>query len=209
MMKITYLGHASILIKNEMYSIVIDPYQNGSVPGLKFPKVEANFIYCTHNHYDHNAKELVKIIPTNEVVYYESIQVPHDHHNGAHRGLNNMYLFNIDGYRILHTGDLGCIPNDEVLEKMKNVDILFAPINGHYTISAKELRDIIHIVKPRIVIPIHYFKQEDNSGYPDGGQIDVFKSLMGEYREINGYEIEVNDNLFKDRVLIFNKALQE
>ena len=208
-MKIVNLGHACYLLKSKTVAVVIDPYRNRSVPNLKLPRVEANYVFCSHDHYDHDAKNLISIVPTNEEMNVKTVVVPHDHHNGEHRGLNTMHFFDIDGYRILHTGDLGCIPSKEVLEQMKNVDILLAPINGYYTISAKELKEIMDIVNPKITIPIHFFKKENSSGYPDGGQIDEFKSLVGGYLEVNGYEIEVNENLFKNRVVIFKKELQE
>ncbi len=208
-MKIVNLGHACYLLKSKTVAVVIDPYRNRSVPNLKLPRVEANYVFCSHDHYDHDAKNLVTVIPTNEEINVKTVVVPHDHHNGEHRGLNTMHFFDIDGYRILHTGDLGCIPSKEVLEQMKNVDVLLAPINGFYTISAKELKEIMDLVNPRITIPMHYFKKENNSGYPDGGQIDEFKSLVGDYLEVDGYEIDVDDNLFKNRVVIFKKELQE
>ena len=208
-MKIVNLGHACYLLKSKTVAVVIDPYRNRSVPNLKLPRVEANYVFCSHDHYDHDAENLVTVILTNEEINVKTVVVPHDHHNGEHRGLNAMHFFDIDEYRILHTGDLGCIPSKEVLEQMKNVDILLAPINGYYTISAKELKQIMDIVKPRVTIPMHYFKKENSSGYPDGGQIDEFKSLVGDYLEVDGYEIEVNDELFNNRVVIFKKELQE
>lgn len=208
-MKIVNLGHACYLLKSKTVAVVVDPYRNKSVPNLKLPRVEANYVFSSHDHYDHDAKNLINIVPTNEEINVKTVVVPHDHHNGEHRGLNTMHFFNIDGYRILHTGDLGCIPSKEVLEQMKNIDILLAPINGFYTISAKELKQIMDLVNPRVTIPMHYFKKENSSGYPDGGQIDEFKSLVGDYLEVDGYEIEVNENLFKNRVVIFKKELQE
>ena len=208
MVSLTYLGHSAFLIKNSDLSFVIDPYGDNSVPGLKMPRVEANFVFASHDHYDHNAIHLVKLIPTNNHVQYEEIVVPHDHHNGAKRGLNIMYLFNIYGYRILHTGDLGCIPSEEVLKKINGVDVILAPINGFYTISAEELHKIMDLINPRLTVPIHYYRKEDNSGYPDGGQIDVFKSLVKEYKEVNEYTINLDDELFKNRVIILNKCLQ-
>ena len=208
-MRIVNLGHACYLLKSNILSVVIDPYRNRSVPHLKLPRVEANYVFCSHDHYDHDAKNLITIVPTSEQLNIKTVVVPHDHHSGEHRGLNTMHFLDIDGYRILHTGDLGCIPSKEVLEQMKNIDILLAPINGFYTISAKELKEIMDIVNPKITIPMHYFKKENNSGYPDGCQIDEFKSLVGDYLEVDDYEIDVDDNLFENRVIIFKKELQE
>ena len=209
MVKITYLGHASILVKSDKVSFVVDPYQDNSVPGITMPRLSANYVFCSHGHHDHNAKELVKIVHTNECVNYESITVPHDHHNGEKRGLNNMYIFDVDGYRILHMGDLGCIPSADVLSKIRDVDVVFAPINGFYTISAEELVQICKVIQPKLVVPIHYYNNVNNSGYPDGGQIDTYKRLVDKYFEVNESSIILSEELLQKRVLIFNKCLQE
>ena len=57
-MDISWLGHASFKIKGKTASIVTDPY--GEKTGLKFPKVEADIITISHDHYDHNAVELIE-----------------------------------------------------------------------------------------------------------------------------------------------------
>ena len=208
-MKLTNLGHSAFLFEGKDISFITDPYQDNSVPGLRLSRLSVNYVFCSHDHFDHNAKELIKIIPSNKKVHYDVITTFHDREGGTKRGLNDMYLFEVDGYRILHAGDLGCIPNDEILRKMMNVDILLAPINGFYTISADELAAIVHITKPRIVIPMHYQNVANNSGYPDGGQIEKFKKFFPNYKEVKGNSIEVNDELFKNSVYIFNEALQE
>ena len=208
-MKITNLGHASFLFEGEEVSFVTDPYRNNSVPRLKMPHVKANYVFCSHDHYDHDAKDLVSLIKTDKKLRFETIVVPHDHHNGAHRGLNKMHIFYVDGLKIIHTGDLGCVPGKEVLEKMKGADILLAPINGHYTISAQELFKIVNIVKPRVTIPMHFYNEKDGSGYPDGNQIIEFKKLIKEYKEIDSVSIEVNEDLFFNKFVIFTRAYQE
>ena len=207
-MKITNLGHASFLIEGKDVSVVIDPYRDGSVPNLKMPRISANYAFKSHDHYDHDALNLVNIIPTDINLDYETIIVPHDHHNGTKRGLNKIHIFNIDGYKVIHTGDLGCIPGKEVLEQLKKADVILAPINGFYTVSAQELHEILHVIEPKICIPMHYFKAQDNSGYPDGGQIDIFKRLEPDYYEVNDCSIEINGNTLKKRVIIFNKELK-
>lgn len=209
MVKLVYLGHSAFLIDDGSVSLVIDPYRDSSVPGLSFPHVEANYAFASHDHYDHNALNLVKIKPCDKELSYETIVVPHDHHNGSKRGLNKMHIFNMGGLRISHAGDLGCIPNKEVLEKIKNVDVLLAPINGFYTISAQELYEIMKLIKPKLTIPIHYYRKEDNNGYPDGGQIGIFKKLVKEYKEVNDYSLVLDDETLNNRVIILNNYYQE
>ena len=119
-----------------------------------------------------------------------------------------MHIFYVDGLKIIHTGDLGCIPTPEVLEKMKNADVILEPINGHFTISSFEFAEILKVVKPRLAIPMHYYKADNNSGYPDGGQIDVFRKLVSDVLEVNDYRVKLDDETFKHRVLVFNKEWQ-
>ena len=208
-MRITNLGHASFLIEGEEVSFVIDPYEDNSVPCLTLPRVKANFAFKSHDHSDHNALDLVEIIPSKATLDYRTIIVPHDKNGGEMRGLNKIHIFDIDGYEIIHMGDTGCIPSDAVLEELKNADVLLGPINGFFTISSEELRDICEVIKPRLVIPMHYYKKEDNSGYPDGNQIDTFKFLYPNALEVNDYSIELSDELLNKGALIFRFALQE
>ena len=52
---------------------------------------------------------------------------------------------------------------------------------------------------------MHYHRKDNNSGYPDSGQIDVFKTLL-DYKEVNESFIFVDDKTFEKPVLIFNKS---
>ena len=204
MLTITNYGHACFKFASEKVSVVFDPYDE--VPNLQMPLISSNYCICSHKHSDHCATNYVELIPTEAHINMEEVIVPHDHHNGLHRGLNKMHIFSMGGYKLIHFGDLGCIPSADVLEKMKNADIIFAPINGFYTISAKELKQIVDIIKPRLVVPMHYYRKDHNSGYPDSGQIDIFKSIF-DYKEVNTSAIIVDEKTFEKPTLIFNKSL--
>jgi len=204
MSKIVYLGHASFLIKGKEYSLVIDPYQNGSVPNLKFPKIEAvDAVICSHEHSDHNARELVNIKDNPAVVKPISITVPHDDCGGAKRGLSNINMFMIEGYKVVHLGDIGCLVDEKTLEPFKNCDVLLAPINGFFTIGPKQLKEIAKIINPRILIPMHYYIKERNSGYPDGNMIDEFKKLFPDYQYLDKEELNLDEYKDYRGVLLF------
>lgn len=80
----------------------------------------------------------------------------HDDAQGKKRGMNTMYRFTIEGMTLCHCGDLGCIPNQKVINAIKDVDFLFLPVGGVYTLQKSDLREFIEIVNPRIIIPMHY-----------------------------------------------------
>jgi L-ascorbate metabolism protein UlaG (beta-lactamase superfamily) len=61
-----------------------------------------------------------------------------------------------DGMNICHLGDLGHKLSQGQIGNIGNVDILFIPVGGHYTIGASEAVEVITSLEPRIVIPMHY-----------------------------------------------------
>ena len=206
--KITYLGHASFLISSSQYDIVIDPYADGSVPGLRFPKgLEVDEVFCSHEHSDHNATNQVKLKANPEMVGAVEEVVPHDRERGTQRGMNTIRMFDVDGYKVVHLGDTGCIPHPTYLEKFANCDVLLAPINGFFTINPSELKTICHIINPRIIIPMHYYMKEKRSGYPDDRMFEKFEK---EFPDINYLEKELNLDEYKDYkgALVFKDYLQ-
>ena len=58
-MEISYIGHSCFKIDSKGRSIVLDPYKDGSVPGLSPVRVKADAVFCSHGHPDHNAVECV------------------------------------------------------------------------------------------------------------------------------------------------------
>ena len=206
--KIVYLGHASFLIKSNSFEIITDPYQNGSVPNLLFPKgLVVDKVFCSHSHFDHNATELVKIKDKPNPVKDIRSFVPHDHDNGLKRGMNAIRMFDVDGYKIVHLGDTGCVPKKEDILMFKDCDILLAPINGFFTINPNELKEICEIINPRIVVPMHYYMKEKDSGYPDEHMFEQFQKI---FPNIEYLDKELDLEKYKDYkgALVFKNYLQ-
>ncbi len=199
MLKVINYGHSCFQFIADKISVIFDPYRG--VDNLQMPMVNTNYCFCSHHHADHDAVEFIKVFPCQEQIEVEKIIVPHDHHNGEKRGLNTIHIFTLEGYKIAHLGDIGCIPKEEILEKLKGLDIVFAPINGFYTISAEELRQLADLIKPRLVVPMHYYRKENKSGYFDGNQIDIFKRIF-DYQEINESSFVVDESIFAKPSLI-------
>lgn len=62
-MNIIWHGHSCFEITGKDGTIVFDPYQANSVPGLNFLKLKANLVLCSHEHDDHNARNCVEVAP--------------------------------------------------------------------------------------------------------------------------------------------------
>lgn len=163
-MEITFVGHACFKIKGKTASVVIDPYDPKKT-GFKLPKLSADIVLSTHGHDDHNYIKGVSdasfVVTTageyeTKDVYIEGIQTLHDEKDGSERGKNVMYQIHIDGFTVLHMGDLGHELSKETLEKLVEIDVLLIPVGGTYTIDAKTAAKVISSVEPAIVVPMHY-----------------------------------------------------
>jgi L-ascorbate metabolism protein UlaG (beta-lactamase superfamily) len=71
---------------------------------------------------------------------------------------NAMYAFELDGLRILHTGDIGIPFKKRYLDELRGkVDVMFALSGGVHNIDPGDLMKDIREIRPRMVIPMHYF----------------------------------------------------
>ena len=202
-MKIINYGHACFMVIDDGVSVLFDPYKKDSVPGLNLPsKIRVNYLFMSHDHFDHNAKEKVEIVSPNKEIEVKRFIVSHDKCNGAQRGKNQITLIRFSDYSICHLGDVGNIEEIKKIDELKGIDIVLCPINGFFTISALEALELNKYMSWKLLIPMHYEKKEEGSGYPDGGQIDIFKKGI-HYQLIEAGEVEINKEHFKYDSLIF------
>ena len=163
-MKLTWIGHACFKIESNGYTLILDPYADGYVPGLKPLRENADMVLCSHEHGDHNAKDLIEITEGESSPFtITTIDTFHDEVQGAKRGLDTIHIIDDGSFRIAHLGDLGCELEEDQIELLKNLDVCMIPVGGHYTIDGKQAAELVHRIQPRIVIPMHY--RDDKAGF--------------------------------------------
>lgn len=175
---ITYHGHACFTLEFAGYRTIIDPYRHGMVPGLPDLSLQAEAVYCSHTHDDHAFSEAVEIIDVEGLAPYtvEEFITPHDDQFGALRGWNVARIFCMGSLRVAHLGDIGCFPDDLLLERLKGVDCLLIPVGGTYTVDPSLAKRIVDAAQPRICIPMHY--RTDRAGFDNIAHIDEFVKLF-------------------------------
>ena len=107
------------------------------------------------------------------------IKTYHDNQKGKERGDNTIFQIDIDGFSLLHLGDLGHEITAETLEKLTDIDVLMIPVGGAYTIDAKVALKVISSVEASIIVPMHY-QTDDLTGLDkklDG--LEVFLEEIG------------------------------
>lgn len=156
-MKLKWLGHACFVAESEGYSIAIDPYGDGAVPGLRPLLIEANEVLSSHNHHDHDAVSVVRLVEGEKSPFtIARIESAHDDQGGRLRGKNTIHVLEAGGVRIAHLGDLGAPLTDEQIQKIGKLDALLIPVGGYYTIDAGQARAMADILSPTVTIPMHY-----------------------------------------------------
>lgn len=175
-MKINVNNHSSIQIDN----IYFDPYN------ISKATHKAKYIFLTHTHYDHlseqdidkvinsstiiiatiDAKEKLESRYQNKIIYVK----PNDNISLEDMEIEVLPAYNINkefhkksfdwvGYKIIYNGKIFAILGDtDLTPELKSLtcDYLFIPIGGTYTMDAKEASTLANLVKPKVVIPVHY-----------------------------------------------------
>jgi L-ascorbate metabolism protein UlaG (beta-lactamase superfamily) len=163
-MDIVYLGHSSFKLNGKKASVVCDPFDPEMV-GLKFPKIKATIVTISHDHRDHNNVQAVadvkKVIRGPGEYEVEGVSIfglrtYHDAKKGRERGKNTVYVFEMDGVRLAHLGDLGHVLSSKEADWMGDIDVLMVPVGGAYTIGTKESAEVVRQVEPNVIVPMHY-----------------------------------------------------
>lgn len=204
-MDITFLGHSSFRLKGRTAAVVTDPFDPQMV-GLKYSGVEGDIVTISHDHHDHNRADLVKGVKRiiNGPGEYEMMGVSilgftsfHDNKKGQERGRNTIYVIEMDGVRLAHLGDLGHELSEELVEDLGDIDVLFTPVGGVYTIGPGEAVNVVQAVEPSLILPMHFqapgldklapvdaFLKEIGLAVERMGKLSVKKEDLGEEQKV-------------------------
>lgn len=191
-MVITYHGHSCFKLKGRRGSVVLDPFDEGV--GFGLPRLSAEIVTVSHDHFDHNAFGKVKGTSKREKPFiieesgeYEVGQISvfgtktfHDDQGGELRGRNIVYTVLMDDLRVCHLGDLGHELTADQLDAIGSVDILLCPVGGHYTIGPEQTVKTIRALEPSIAIPMHYRSPDHNQeGFANLKTMEDFLKVYG------------------------------
>ncbi|HCT92257.1 MAG TPA: Zn-dependent hydrolase [Lachnospiraceae bacterium] len=191
-MKITWIGHSCFKVEKDGCTILLDPYGDGSVPGLAPVRERANMVLCSHEHGDHNARDKVEIVEAERSPFTVTrMETYHDDEKGAKRGRNIIHIISDNEMRIAHLGDLGCEPDAEQIKQLMGLDAVLIPVGGFYTINAVQAAKLVESIRPGAVIPMHYRSDEKGFGFGVIGTVDPFMEQMKDVMVIPTSELDL------------------
>ncbi len=212
-MKITWLGHDAFLFETEGgVKVLSDPYVAGSYDGAVGYKpitAEVDVVFVSHDtHPDHAGHKDLPGSP--EVVLgagvhktrgitFKGVATFHDKSGGKERGRNTVFVMEADGLRICHCGDLGHTLTPAQVQEIGQVDVLFVPVGGFFTIDHREAWEVVNALQPKIVVPMHY--KTEVLGFPIA-KVDEFLKGKQNVERVKGSSIEVSKETLPARMKI-------
>jgi L-ascorbate metabolism protein UlaG (beta-lactamase superfamily) len=151
-----------------------------------------------HNNFESVSGEFFKVDGPGEYeikgIMINGINGFHDQNKGKDRGLNTIYIIEMDGIKVCHLGDFNQLTlSDSQLEAIGNIDILMIPVGGQNTIGADKAVGVIEQLDPKLVIPMHY-KVPNLNAKLNG--VEVFLKEMG-----------ISDKKTQDKLVLKKKDL--
>ena len=206
-MRIQWYGQSAFALSSTEASVFIDPFGDMAPArdrGMQwdYPAIEgvsADLLLVTHEHFDHNAVDVIggdpAIVrstagklesPVGEVV---AIASEHDQAAGTERGPNTIFVFSFDGIRVAHFGDFGqAALRDEQAAAIGEVDLVFLPVGAGPTIDPSQAHEIVDRLSPKWVVPMHY--RTPKIGFLETA--DEFLGLMSHVERVDESRFETS-----------------
>ena len=184
-MIIRCIAHAKFLFELENgYRIVTDPYDAST--GYPVTPLRADAVLVSHGHHDHSAVETIdgwtKKIDSAGThtlapeITVDGIDCYHDDAQGAKRGPNTVFVIHAEGLNVAHFGDIGHLPDEALCRQLGRIDVALVPVGGDYTIGPAQALELKNLIKPRVLIPMHY-RTSFNAQWPIA-PLENFTSLL-------------------------------
>lgn len=168
-MEIVWHGHSCFrMIERGMASVVTDPYDDSI--GYSALKLKADIVTVSHDAPGHNNLDAVKGGEVHPItgpgeyeiggVFITGLSTDTDKKRKADGKRNTLYLFDFDGLTVAHLGDLDHVPSQAQIEALGSVDVALVPVGGGGGLNAAQAAEVVSLLEPSVVIPMHYKTDE-------------------------------------------------
>jgi len=82
--------------------------------------------------------------------------LPDENGNIVYLGNPCGFLITVEGKTIYHAGDTGLSSEMEMIGRMNQIDVAFLPIGDNFTMGANDATEAVKMLKPKVVVPMHY-----------------------------------------------------
>ena len=79
-----------------------------------------------------------------------------ENHEIIYMGMPSGILFTAEGKTIYHAGDTSLFGDMKLIGERNVIDVAFLPIGDNYTMGPEDAAYAVTLLKPKMVVPIHY-----------------------------------------------------
>jgi L-ascorbate metabolism protein UlaG (beta-lactamase superfamily) len=147
-----------------MATVVCDPF-DAEMVGYGSLKLKADIVTSSHDAPGHNFLSAVKgyshaITGPGEFeigsVFITGVQMDGQGKKAEEKPRNTLYVFDYMGITVAHLGDMRSVPPQNEIESLGTVNIVLVPVGGGSGLNAAKAAEIVSLLEPNIVIPMHY-----------------------------------------------------
>jgi len=164
-MDITWFGHSCFrLSERNLATVVTDPFDS-QVTGYKAIKTRGDIVTISHDAPGHNHTSVVKgskhiLTGPGEFeigdVFITAVRTNGSSKQAGDGPRNTLYVFDYNGVAVAHLGDLRRVPSRTEVEALGNVNVVLVPVGGGGGLNAAKAAEVVSLLEPGIVIPMHY-----------------------------------------------------
>ncbi len=185
-MEITWYGLSCFRItQRRLATVVTDPFDPGA--GLTLPKLRADIVTISQDKAGHNNLKGIRgerraLLGPGEYeiggVFITGIRTKSSAKNGRKKADSSttLYVFDYDGITVAHLGNLSFVPTQAQIEDLGTVDVALVPVGGGGTLTSAKSAEVISLIEPSIVIPMHYKTGKEKAKL---SKVNAFLSEMG------------------------------
>ncbi len=169
--RITYIGHSSFLIESPQLVRIATDYNDYVRPPVVPDIVTMNHAHTTHftDHPDPAIKYVLRgwgstpDQPARHDITVKDVRVRNvptnirDWRGGTERHGNSIFIYETANMCIAHLGHLHHTLNQQQLNEIGRVDVLFVPVDGNLTLDLDGMMEVLEALKVPLMIPMHYF----------------------------------------------------
>ena len=172
--RVNYVGHSTFLIESPQGVRIATDYNDYVRPAALPDIATMNHAHTTHYtdrpdpriphvlrgwgmsqdkpaRYDLSVKDVrVRNVPTNIRNWIDG---------GTERHGNSIFIFELAQLCIGHLGHLHHTLNQQQLDEIGRLDVVFAPVDGSMTLDSDGMMEVLQALKAPLIIPMHFFSR--------------------------------------------------
>ena len=162
-MEITWLGHSSVRINSRDIILVTDPYDTSE--GTFMTPQNADIVTVSNDSPKHSHTSSITGNPhlvhgpgEYEISHFYITGTGTSIEEGDDTGgkVNTFYTIRAEGLTLCHLGALSRKPTPAQLDRLRQTQILIAPVSGKGILTTAALQEIISSIQPRVLIPVQH-----------------------------------------------------